>query len=215
MKTYQKLTPLFTFIILITSLFSVFHISSFGNQVSGAGPTTFCGCAMDAASGERTCQGLCLSSVKGIPCGRNHKICNNAQKKAACDHAEYFYPNPGIDSTSAGYLCPTPGGTDPLLAEKGSWSEVFNSCFCSATDMVQTILNIAVYSIATISLIFLGVGGIKYITAKNNPEKINEAKETLLAALIGMMLVLFSVALIQLLNRQFNPQWGIDFLKIV
>ena len=80
--------------------------------------------------------------------------------------------------------------------------------------MVQKIVTLAIYAISIIALIVLGVGGIKYITSQNNPDKITEAKETIIAAIAGMLLIILAVAIIRLLNNQLPGEWGINFLYI-
>ncbi|OGB75880.1 hypothetical protein A2476_00215 [candidate division CPR3 bacterium RIFOXYC2_FULL_35_7] len=100
------------------------------------------------------------------------------------------------------------------MALKGSWSEVFKTCFCSAGQMIQKVIDIAIYSISGIALIVLALGAIKYITAQNNPDKIIEAKDTILAGIVGLILVLFSLAIINLFQGQLPGSWGINFLNI-
>jgi len=45
----------------------------------------------------------------------------------------------------------------------------------------------------------------------NDPEKIADAKSTLLSAVAGLVLVLLSIAILRLLDVQLSP-WGIQFL---
>lgn len=181
-------------------------------------PTYANQCSCDTTTGKCEGDAGCFPSVRNVVCGSNNDVCDLAQQRYACENVEVYTKLNATAGDPVGvYLCPYNDGLyepNRLNAEKGAWSEVFRRCFCSTGDLIQQILNIAVYSISIIALFLLVLGGIKYITSQNNPDKITDAKEMLLAAIIGMVLVLFSVTLIALLNGQLNPNWGIDLLNI-
>lgn len=225
-----------TFLSLTFLLFNLSYLIAPSLPTSAAGP---CCCIADPTTGKGVCAGCsggdsCSPDVRGLPCGDPaphagyngaDNLCDMAEKRYSCENKERYTPSDPNSTFSPGFfLCsdpsdtsvPNPGGpTDvPFKAIKGAWSEVFNQCYCSTGQLIQQILNIAIYSISTIALILLVIAGIKYITAQNNPDKITEAKDMATSAVSGMIFILLSVAILQLLTKQFNPDWGIDLLNI-
>ena len=156
--------------------------------------------------GTGVCGGAdCSPSIQQTICGTNDNVCETAQERYACENLVMFEGN---------YLCPTGGTASITLAKRGAWSEVFKKCFCTTGDMIQQILNIAMYVVSGIALILLALGAIKYYTANNNPDELTEAKEMVTSAIVGLVLVMLSISIITLLNGQLPPSWGINFLNI-
>jgi len=113
-------------------------------------------------------------------------------------------------------VCPdghgTPDNCDiPLTVNRGLYSTLFKQCFCGITQLAQVIINIGYTIIGSISVFMFSLGMIRYITARNDPNKITEAKQTLYAALAGLVFVLLSIGLLTLLDAELAP-WGIRFL---
>lgn len=210
-KRYFILFTNISFLLLF--LISFLTFIPINSKVSAGGP---CTCNI----GTMKCGG-CSPQINDLPCGTNQQVCENAEKRWSCEHTLPFTSNNPSDPIFGGtarYLCsmdpnnPYPGTNN--IALKGSWSEVFKTCFCSTGQLIQKIIDIAIYSISGIALIVLALGAIKYITAQNNPDKITEAKETILAGVVGLVLVLFSIAIINLFQGQLPSSWGINFLNI-
>jgi len=109
------------------------------------------------------------------------------------------------------------GEFHPLLmgkiyrGEPGLYSTFFKQCFCGFGDFIQTIVDIGYTVVGALSLAMFALGAIKYMTSRNDPEKIADAKSTLLSAVAGLVLVLLSIAILRLLDVQLSP-WGIQFL---
>lgn len=59
----------------------------------------------------------------------------------------------------------------------------------SAADTIIDILSIVV---AAAAVIFIIIGGIKYVTSNGNQEKVTQAKNTILYAIIGLVIVIFA-----------------------
>jgi hypothetical protein len=64
------------------------------------------------------------------------------------------------------------------------------------TILVKNIATIALQLVSTVALLFLIIGGIQYITSAGNPDNTARAKQTLLYAVIGLILVISSYAII-------------------
>jgi len=64
------------------------------------------------------------------------------------------------------------------------------------TKLVGNIAKIALQLVSTVALLFLIVGGIQYITSAGNPDNTARAKQTLLYAILGLILAIASYAII-------------------
>ena len=75
----------------------------------------------------------------------------------------------------------------------------------TASGLVQRILETLLLIVGLVAVIFVVVGGYRYITAGGEEEKVGEAKKTITNALIGIALVLLAFALVRItLNLAFN-----------
>lgn len=63
-------------------------------------------------------------------------------------------------------------------------------------SIVTTIINILLWLVVILSVIMLIFGGIKYATSAGSSEKITSAKNTIMYAIIGLIIAVFSWALI-------------------
>ena len=64
---------------------------------------------------------------------------------------------------------------------------------------MQNTINFLIPLSGIVAVIFLIWAGIKYITAGGDKEKIESAKNTIMYALIGLLLVAFSFAMVKLI----------------
>ena len=151
--------------------------------------------------------------------------CGDVCKCTACVYDEAHYPGGAIpgdevaqyrDFCESGAYC---GHTDPISlaggvfgSEPGLFSTVFKKCYCGYANLIQDIVNIGYTVVGTLALVMFAIGGWKYIFSRNDPEKLVEAKSTLTAAVAGLVFVLLSIAVLNLLDSQLAP-WGIRFLE--
>lgn len=63
-------------------------------------------------------------------------------------------------------------------------------------DAVKNIINYGLYFVGAIALIFIIYGGVKFITASGNPEKVTEARNILLYSILGIIVVVLAYAII-------------------
>lgn len=61
-----------------------------------------------------------------------------------------------------------------------------------ALNIIEMIMQIVGYT----TIVFLIFGGFKYMTAQGEPGKVMEAKDTIRNALIGLLIAIFSVAVV-------------------
>lgn len=61
-----------------------------------------------------------------------------------------------------------------------------------------------------VAIVFLIIGGYRYITSGGNQEKIDQAKRAVFAAIFGLIIVLLSAAIVYLVYKIF----GIEVIKL-
>jgi hypothetical protein len=65
-------------------------------------------------------------------------------------------------------------------------------------DLVQTVINIIFVILGAVAVMMVVVGGIQYSASQGDPQGISKAKNTILYAIIGLVLAIFSRAIIGL-----------------
>ncbi len=79
-------------------------------------------------------------------------------------------------------------------------------CFDASGSFVQTLLNIGFGMAGGIAFLLILYGGFQIIVSAGNPEKLNEAREIVTAAIVGLLFVLFSVFILRFI--------GVDVLQL-
>lgn len=64
------------------------------------------------------------------------------------------------------------------------------------TTMVQDVINIALWAVGVLAVIMLIWGGIKYATSAGDANKVTSAKNTIMYALIGLVVAIFAWAIV-------------------
>jgi hypothetical protein len=67
----------------------------------------------------------------------------------------------------------------------------------SLTTLIKTIINILSFVVATVSIIMIIFGGFRYITSGGDAGKITTAKNTILYAIVGLVVVAFAQFIVQ------------------
>lgn len=60
------------------------------------------------------------------------------------------------------------------------------------SNAAEAIINILSIVVAAAAVIFIIIGGVKYVTSNGNQEKVTSAKNTILYAVIGLVIVIFA-----------------------
>jgi len=92
-------------------------------------------------------------------------------------------------------------GTAPATAS-GTGMKLTSPIPGDLESVIGRIINIAFGLVAIIALIYLVIGGFKYITSMASPEAQQGAKETMTSALIGLIAVLISYLVISFIIAQ-------------
>lgn len=68
----------------------------------------------------------------------------------------------------------------------------------SLSQLAVIVLNFLIFIAAVIAILYLIWAGIKYITASTDPEKAKEARQAIFNAIIGIVVIILSFAIIQI-----------------
>ena len=69
----------------------------------------------------------------------------------------------------------------------------------TATDFIVEVINIALFVVGLLAVVFLIIGGFRYITAAGNEEQVEGAKQTILHAIIGLAIVILSFVIVRII----------------
>ena len=86
------------------------------------------------------------------------------------------------------------GLNDGLSAASGGEGLATNA---NANDIVVIIINIMLWLIGILAVIMLIFGGIKYATSAGDSNKVTSAKNTIMYAVIGLIIAIFAWAIVR------------------
>lgn len=67
----------------------------------------------------------------------------------------------------------------------------------SDASVLENILSIVFLVLGALSVIFIIFGGFKYVTSTGNPERATEGRQTILYALIGLVIAVSAFAIVR------------------
>lgn len=65
------------------------------------------------------------------------------------------------------------------------------------SSLVGAVLGIA----GVVAIIFIIIGGYKYVVSQGNPQEVQKAKETIIYALVGLVIVMMAFTIVQFVTR--------------
>lgn len=71
----------------------------------------------------------------------------------------------------------------------------------SPSNLAVRIVNFLLLVAGAVAIIFLIIGGIRYMVSSGNSDQIEKAKHTILYAIIGILIVIFSYAIVNALLK--------------
>lgn len=98
------------------------------------------------------------------------------------------------------------GGVSPVdsirkgTTDAGS-SETDDSGF---NDGLQTVMNILMFLLGAIAVIMIVIGGLRYTTSNGDAGTIKSAKDTILYAVVGLIVALIAYAIVSFVITQFT-----------
>lgn len=99
--------------------------------------------------------------------------------------------DPSVDDPlTAGASCSQANGTkDDLFAENG---------------IFRVVANTLIFLVGAISVIFLIIGGLRYVISQGESKNVTAAKDTILYAIIGIVVAVISFALVNFVITSLN-----------
>jgi len=86
--------------------------------------------------------------------------------------------------------------------------------WCNLMQMFSNIVNFMLYIIFPIAAAMIVIGGISIMTAAGSPAKISKGREIITAAIIGLIIALFSYLIIDTIIKIIATGWnGIEGLE--
>ena len=100
-------------------------------------------------------------------------------------------PTGGIQS-GADCAAPT-GSSNNLFADGG---------------IFETVANVLIFLVGAIAVIYLIVGGLRYVTSSGDPKAVGAAKDTILYAIVGIVVAVISYALVSFVISSLSRAQG-------
>lgn len=79
-----------------------------------------------------------------------------------------------------------------------------NTSNVALVDQIKTITNTMLFAVGVVAVIMLIVGGFRYIFSGGNSTSVNAAKDTILYAVIGIVVALLSWGIVTFILGQFG-----------
>ena len=89
------------------------------------------------------------------------------------------------------------GGVDDVSDKKGSDKDL--------TDGIKTVVNILLFILGAIAVIMIIIGGVRYTTSNGDSSAIKGAKDTILYAVIGLVVAILAYAIVNFVLGAFKP----------
>lgn len=103
---------------------------------------------------------------------------------------------------------PSPGpiATPPPLCKGGFCETALGKIFTDPTNFVKSFFGILLSLAGGIALILIIISGYRLMASGGNPEKVQAAREQLTSAIVGLLFIIFSLSILQII--------GVDILHI-
>lgn len=135
--------------------------------------------------------GVCLSSAGTN--GRSYKITCYKNLEAA-KKAQASKTKTGGGQTAAGNVSASCADDNDICVKdlpRGTADSGF----------VRTALNVVIGILAAVSVLFVAIGGMRYIFSQGDPQAVSKAKSTIVYALIGLAVVLAAQGIVTLVLK--------------
>lgn len=106
---------------------------------------------------------------------------------------------PGDLDSSSGIAVPR-----PRFGLSGTLGCLFGdapACQNSASGLILSVIDIALWIAGTIAVLFLIIGGLRYVTASGNEEQAEGAKKTITHAIIGLVIIILSFVIVRIISN--------------
>ena len=79
-----------------------------------------------------------------------------------------------------------------------------------ATGIFSTITSVLLFGVGAISVIMIVIGGLRYVISGGNSSAISAAKNTILYAVIGLIIAMLAYAVIHFVLTSFGADGGVS-----
>lgn len=115
----------------------------------------------------------------------------------------YASVNCGDAANATKPACATKKGIDATGTKKTNCGDSGDAA-CGIGDAVETVTNVLLFIIGAISVIMIILGGIRYVLSNGEAQQIAAAKNTILYAVIGLVVALLAYAIVGFVINQFT-----------
>jgi len=100
-------------------------------------------------------------------------------------------------------LAATSCGTPQECAKQGVESAQTGSKDTDAKQVIQSIVNLLMFITGAVAVIMIVIGGIKYVTSAGEASQAKSAKDTILYAVIGLIVAIVAYAVVTFIINAF------------
>ena len=98
-------------------------------------------------------------------------------------------------------LAALPVATQAIDVTQGACKQNANSAPCKASgddiaSIIGNVINLLLFVAGAIATLVIVIGGIRYITSDGDPAATNKAKNTIIYALVGLVVAIMSYAIV-------------------
>lgn len=133
-------------------------------------------------------EGAIDSSVKPAQCDPNTEACKPG---SGCYHTVFDLPSPSPQP------CKPVGSGSPI---EYNCDTAVGNILTSPKDFVQTIMGLILSVVGGVAILLIMLSGYRLMVSQGNPENIKSAKEQLTAAIIGLLFIIFSLVILQVIG---------------
>ncbi len=87
--------------------------------------------------------------------------------------------------------------------QQGNAACLFGGDNCEGDGIFKTVTNVLLFIIGAIAVIMLVIGGIRYTTSNGNSEQVTAAKNTILYAVVGIIVAILAFAVVNFVIDSF------------
>lgn len=98
--------------------------------------------------------------------------------------------------------CGASGAAGQDASKQGEVSDIATQSGSSLSTTIKRILNVLSAIVAVVSVVMIIVGGLRYVTSAGKQESISAAKNTIVYALVGLIIVAFAQIIVQFVLRE-------------
>ena len=109
-----------------------------------------------------------------------------------------------------GLMSPEPANAatvfgDGCKGDTGAVCSQVTSAPASTNKFIKDIISTLLFALGVIAVIMIIVGGIRYATSDGDSAKVKSAKDTILYAVVGLVVALMAYAIVGFVLNQFKP----------